>query len=411
MLAALAGAAGCGAGSSAEPTPAELTVELQALLDRRAEALDRGDTGAYLAPLAPAAREVETPLAEGAAAVPAGEFSFLISERAIPSGLLPATGIPVSLNYRYEGLPADNVFSVPLVYRVDRTGSELVVTDSQPGAGPVPMWATGPVQATFSEHFLALSRPDLDDVQDILSTAEQARRELEQALPFELDSRFLVVLAADELEYVRFVPPGGMVAGPRVAQANISFRATPEQFHVEGRHILVNLETLARERTGLQTFIHELAHLALAEVTRPITPGWVAESAAMWLAGQKTNWTERVATGNFEDLSFAELSRTRQLGEDDPSGQAAALQYSYAAGAAGYLIETFGADDYWAFYRSYADVPPQVLYQSLPAGGDTGGDALGDLAARVTGEQLREIFGLTEAELDVEVRNWIRQNR
>lgn len=201
-----------------------------------------------------------------------------------------------------------------------------------------------------------------------------------------------------------------MQAGPRVAQANTSFKATPQNISIEGRYMVVNLEALEQEQTALQTFKHELAHLALAKMTSPITPGWVSESAAMYLAGQRTNWTQRVARGNFDSVSFAELSRTRHLGEQDPTGQVAAVQYSYAAAAAGYLVETLGLDKYWAFYGSYASVPASAVYRSLPATGSADGPQLADLTSTTTSDQLKDVYGLTFAQLDTAVRKWAKLN-
>lgn len=389
----------------------ELVQEVRSLLDRRADALSNKDLDAYLAPLSPEARDLESRLAEGSTAVPIEGFSFSLQLSSLQSSQLPVSGVQVTLDYRYAGLPADNVFRVPLIYSIQRRGSELVITESAPGSGGLPIWASRPVTVASSRHFVALSSAGTRDSAGILDVAERARVEVEQAVPFPLDEKFLVVLAQSDTEYQQYLPTGGLGAGPRVAQASTSFQATPDGIRVEGRYMVVNLAGLARERTGLQTFKHELGHLALAKVTMPITPGWVAESAAMYLAGQKTNWTQRVATGNFEDLSFAELSRTRSLGEQDPTGQTAAVQYSYAAGAAGYLTETFGADKYWAFYRSYAEVPPGQLYRSLPSGGSVEEtDSLADLASSTTRAGLQQFFGLTEAELDEEVRDWMRRN-
>jgi hypothetical protein len=381
--------------------------EIQALLDSRAAALNNRNPDLYLAPMSPEARSFEETLAKGAQAVPVEGFSFSLNPSSVRSDSFPLTGVQVELSYRYDGLPEDNVFRIPLSYRLERSGSELTITNSALGAGTLPVWAVHPVTVTGTDHLLVLSAEGDAGAGDIMSVAEQARAEVEQALPFEMDSRFLVVLAPTEAEYHRYLPPSGPVAGPRVAQANTSFQSTPREFRVEGRHMVVNLEGLARERTGLQTFKHELAHLALARFTTPAMPAWVAESAAMYLAGQKTNWTQRVATGNFEDLSFAELSRSRSLGDQDPSGQTAARQYSYAAGAAGYLIETFGADRFWEFYRSYADVPAEQLYRSLPSAADAGEERLADLAAATTEQALRDHFELTPAGLDAAVRQWL----
>lgn len=357
--------------------------------------------------MSPQARSFEKTLAEGARTVPVEGFSFSLIESSVRSNSFPLDGVQTVLSYRFEGLPEENIFRIPFLYRLEHQGSDLSVAQSVLAEGNLPVWAVRPVTVTSTARLLILSAEGAADPADIVSVAEQARAEVEEALPFDLDPKFLVVLAENEAEYRRYLPPAGPVAGPRVAQANTSFRSTPRDFRVEARHIIVNLEGLARDRTGLQTFKHELSHLALAGLTTPAMPAWVAESAAMYLAGQKTNWTQRVATGNFDGLSFADLSRNRSLGDQDPSGETAALQYSYAAGAAGYLVETFGANRYWDFYRSYVEVPAEELYRSLPSGAGAGEEGLADLGAATTEQNLKEHFDLTTAELDVAVRNWL----
>lgn len=398
-----------GACGAAPETPVSAVgPRVQDLLDTRAAALNDRDPGRYLAPVDPGAREFEQRLAEGAAAVPVGGFAFRISPDSLGPGGFPLDGVRAALDYHYEGLPEDNRFTISMLYRIELAGSEPVITRAEP-AGGVPVWAMGPVAVEQSEHFVVLAPAGTEVPDDILQVAERARAEVAAAVPFEVDDRFLVVLAAGDADYLRLLGGASPLAGPRVAQAQTSFEATPEALRIEARHVLVNLQSLARERTGPATFKHELGHLALARVTTPITPGWVAESAAMYLAGQRTNWTQRVATGGFEHLSFAELSRTRELGETDPTGREAALQYSYAAGAAGYLVERFGAGRFWEFYRSYAEVPAADLYRAL-ADRTPGNRAPGDLAAATTSRSLQEIFGMTEAELDTAVRDWIAAN-
>lgn len=377
---------------------------VQEVLDRRASSLAAGDTQGFLAPLTGDARRTEQVLADGFVGAPLTDPSFLVQVSSLTASSAPAE-LTARFRYRYEDLPEDNVFSFPVSYRVVGEGDRLRLSNSR--FEQLPIWASGPVQVNRSAHFVSLSRPGAPGIDAVLATAESARSALEGRLPVALEQQALVVAALDHEEFQRLVSPSDSPAAGRVAQVSTTLQVTRSEALVQGRHVVVNLEQLARDRTGPETFRHELAHLALAPITRPTTAGWVAEGAAMYLAGTRPReaWASASSDGRFAELRFEQLSGAASLGAHDSGEAAASDQYAFAAAAAWYLVETAGEDRFWDFYRSFAERPASELYEALPAAGEPT-TALDQLRRSATEQALDLEFDLRFDELDSRVRDW-----
>lgn len=377
------------------------------MLSSRARALLAGDAEGYLAPLESQVRATEQAIAAGATGVPIEEVRFSVNPSARPHDENSFRSARVDLVLRYQGLPPDNFFRVQFEYDLERRQLGWAVTNSTVVAGSqLPIWATGPIATARFLHFLAFFRPGLPGPQGVLDLAERARVGLVEKLTFPLDETHLVLLAATRAEYQQMTE--GSVPVSAVARAETTYEISREKITAEGRQIVVNLELLGSGETALETLRHELAHLALFRDTRPFTPAWVGESAAMYLAGTRpvSTWRRGIRQGRFDQISFAELNRAAGLGLHDPLGVAASFEYAYAAAAAWYLTEEFGSEAYWTFYRYYAQVPADEVYDRIPTGRES--EALGGLAHETTGSALRQVFGLDEAGLDMRVRSWIR---
>lgn len=386
--------------------------EVQTMLDERARSLSDGDLEGYLRPLSPEARSVEEPIGSGALTVPLSMVGLELQSGSMPNDG-SFMGARVDFTFSYEGLAEDNVFRFQLICDIELVddGWEIVSSRLASTRG-LPPWATGPVMVSRSDHFLAFFRPSLSNPEVALDRAERARLRLAQMLPVEFEPAHLLVLAADRAEYEQM--SGREVPVSSIAQAETTYAVTNEAVTAEGRQIVVNLEELLTEVTALEVFRHELAHLALATKTPPITPAWVSEAAAMYLAEQRPAhlWRQGVRTGRFADIRFADLNRYAHLGQHDSTGQAASFEYAYAAAAAYYLIATFGAEGFWSFYYSYSEVPPREVLSNIPDPPEPGPAteaALAEIGASVTNASLIRVYGFDESALDENVRTWIRQ--
>lgn len=415
MLVTFSGACSATRSVSGPVPAADLKGQIQRFLDSRANRLRSGDVKGYLGRLGPQARQLEDPIATGSRAVPLSQLAFRLDASSFPAledirSRDRLDGLKVDLIYRYDGLPVDNKFRISLYYDLARRGNGWTIPSAslQPGSS-LPVWATGAVETRRSDHFLALFRPGLADPGRTLQQAEAARAQLEGKMTFSLDDRYLLLIAANEPEYQTMSGAGVGPVSP-IAQVETSYEVTPQRIRVQDRQIVVN-NSRVQDGSSQETFRHELGHLAVAQYTRPFTPAWVSESAAMYLAGTRnvTAWREGLRERKFDSVTIDQLTRAANLGEHYASPEAASLEYSYSAAAAWYLVETFGAASYWNFYRSYSQVPSAELYRRLTAGSKSleSAGAITSLAVSTTTAALQRFFQLDPALMDLRMREWM----
>ncbi|MEX2620009.1 MAG: hypothetical protein WD250_07300 [Egibacteraceae bacterium] len=408
--------------------------DVQALLDTRADALAAGDLEGFLAALDPPARAVEGPLADQAQAVPLAELRLRLREATFDrrdvdgAPVLVADNAKVDVVFRYEGLAEDNPFSFRLrsdfeqrdgAWRV--ADSQIVVPDTETPVPMPPMWASGPVAVARSEHFLALHRPGLAEPGRVLDLAEQARAQLVPQLTLEPAPTHVVQIAADDAEFAEIRNP----AGPPRAIAVASYHY-PEPDYArsrvpQSRHVSVNLAAVLAEQlppeeradpghdmadappdgghefepdvTPVQVFQHELAHLALSRFTRPSTPVWVAEGGAMALAGEQRTgvWRRGLEADAFDDMTFLRLSRR------DPGMGLTSAEYAYVNAAVSWLVDEFGVERFWAFYRDFKEFTQ-----------GSAGNPLEQVHADATHRLLFRLYDMGEEQLDERARQWMR---
>ncbi len=405
------------------------------MLRERAALLAAGDAGAYLRSVAPAARPREKRIARGASAVPLADITITFNPPPGVGADAPAfRDLPVDFIYTYRTLPQENRFRFQLIYTIEKRGRSWIVTRSKPRSrSQLPIWATGRVEAARSPHFLALFRPGLENVDKVLALAESARRRVDPKLTLELDPTHLILLARDHAQYVDFggrplalahadmLFDGGL---PRERQMVVNLAAVlgprllvehPEQAQLPSGEDRRRRRGAPREGTAprpvpgpgegtrggppppprepqerlipLQVFQHELAHLALARYMSPNTPGWVNEGAAMYLSEERRmeSWKRALALNRLDQLSLVAFSYFQVC----PS-------YGYCNAAVLYLVETFGPQRFWDFFRAHKYTRPRV-------GRGSG------IQGSPTEELLRRVYGFGLAELDRRTREWIRR--
>lgn len=377
------------------------------MLSARGSSLLKGDVTEYLKAVAPAAQPAERAFVEGARGVPLSSAEFVPHNRIEAEPGPRVAGFEIELVYRYKDLPEDNTFRVPLKYDFSRITNGWQITSSAlENGGHLPVWATGPVVTSRSPHFLAVFRPTLTTSAATLNLAERARTTLESKLTIPLEKSHVMLLAQDRSQYLqmstRESPPAA------IAHFESTYSITSDSIKADGRQIIVNLAQLVDDESSIETFQHELGHLSLSRDTRPYTPAWVTESAAMYLAGTQPTltWQQGIRKRKFDGISFTVLSRASSLGAPDATGVAGSFEYAYAAAAAYYLIENFGAEKYWGFYKSFSEVPPDTVYKRV-SGQPNRDAAIAALAEDTAQDAVLKSFGLTLGGLDLQVRSWI----
>ena len=401
MLAALA--AGCrdGPGGGPDGSPAQGTrspqpptpeEQLQALLDRRAQALQRGEVDRYAATATGAQRAVDRRAARNARGLPLRDVTLRARDIAIDGR---RAVLPVRSGFGIRGIRGR--FESDRTLRAVRTGRGWRVR-SQASRRRRHPWELARFTARRSRHFTILAPAGLPDDGLTAALEDGYARMREILVSGTLRSRYLVVIAGDAAQARQ------MTSGIRgnATLAAISDAAVREQGEAErvvqvvSQRLLVVWPAFAPlDAEGRQRVItHELSHAALAGHTSGRTPSWLLEGIALYISGddraaEAASLLARGASGRA--LSLTGLADPDAIGRLEGEAQSAA--YAYSSAAAFYLVERFGRRRFLRFYDAFND--PGL---AAPVGPD--------LLARA----VRRSFGTSLPALERDLRRWVLED-
>jgi len=281
----------------------------------------------------------------------------------------------------------------------------------------VPPWVVLPGRAWTSDHFTLIGPDRLSDAtaQEVLEELEAARSDLETRLPKEIfRPRYLALYAPDADTFRRLTGKD-----PQRTLGVAFFRTQPriEDDEVVGFEsgqfmIVLNAEGVRGYRKtdplfGREAVLrHELVHVILAPWTRPWTPGWLVEGAAMAYADQPF-WRE---IRNEKLESLGPMTYTVSFGHiGDIFGEYTARQYGLASAMAEFVRETWGDEAFLALYRAYAEIPPAEVERHLPVFGIgmLMEGAMESIARDATPDLMRRHLGVSPEEFERRFREWL----
>jgi hypothetical protein len=404
---------------TATPTAEQAALrELENLLERQAKALVTGDLTAYLATFAEGLRQEQQTIFERSRKLPLSDYQLSTS----PSTVLllsdlergRISNIAVSIRYRLRGVPEDNPFEHTVRATFERQNGEWIVSAYEPEKPP-PFWWTGDVVVQETPHFLIITRPDAGDaLTKVAQECEQAYRDI-QAAGLEPDERFVAYLTTTQEDFTAQTGMGSRTLGVALSL----YELAGEEIQTLGRAFYINGEAFKDQPDDggplgrLATIRHELVHLALARESRPFTPIWLVEGAAMYYAGQLPPDFRRrlVADGRLDSLSLERLTGAESLGAYDMLGQSVGYEYIFSGETVRYLIDTYGTDSFREFYRSFSRVPLEKVIEEMPLFSVGFGSRFGNLSRKVTPETLASVYGVTIADLDAAVKQRLREQK
>lgn len=402
---------------TATPSAEQVAVrEIEALLAKHADALAKGDEAAYLATFDGAGQAAARQIFSRARSTPLKSVSMRLAADArladAAKGTLTDTAVDLTVAYR--GIGDDNPFLHSLDLDLAVQGAEWRITKVEPDENP-PFWLTGDVVVRESPHFLIFGRPAaVADLPALEAEAEAAYTALSgRNLPME--AKYIAFYTADQSDFGKLSGrSSGRVLG--VALARFAFEGDTivtrsRAFYINGAAFSGRSAPTNIDRKT--TVTHELLHLVLAPVSRPFTPPWLAEGAAVYYAGQNTAESRRgLLEGNrLDGLSLDRLTRAEQLGEHDVLGRNVGAEYAFSGETVAFLIQTFGEAKFLEFYRAYAAVPAATVRGELPrfGGAFAQGSGFADLRGTLTREYVQKIFGVSLEQLDADVKAWVRR--
>lgn len=341
------------------------------------------------------------------APIASAEFKLSEFQRVKPDASGRLSNVRVDLRYTLASLPSTNEFMTQMECDLQRDEDGIWHVTAVRYPELQPFWLLGYTEVLNSERFLVFYRQGEGSEKQ----AELAIRQLEKGYAallrtgLGLKSRFAAfsVSQKDDFQKLTGRDPlsfaGAASAGYVMRDGKI--QVINEALYLNDFRFFTLQRAWGRQDRQV-TILHELVHLALADATRPWTPAWLTEGAAMYFAGQCDGASRAALQKRLTpDKTLALLSRIPHLGANTGDAEEILAQYQLSGEAASWIVRKYGEPALVAFYTAFAQQIPEVWVKAQ-AGGDAAQAGARLLIARRT---LAKVFpDLSLEALDALVR-------
>ncbi len=264
------------------------TAGVEALLARRAAALEGRDRTGFLRTVTPGFRIRQAALFDALSEVPLRDVGYELDPATAlrPSPALDARhgsgwwAPSVVLRYRLDGYDVRPTAERQVLTFVPAGDDWQVAADDDAPGTVRGLWDSGPVSAVAREHVLVLGHPGRASL--LLGLADQA----EAAVPRVTSvwgtgwTQRVVLLVPDAVQELRGLVPGDGDLGQLAAVATAE--VDPDDGTPVGDRVVVNRPVYSQlGRTGRRVVLtHEVVHVATRAGTGPQAPAWLVEGLA-----------------------------------------------------------------------------------------------------------------------------------
>ena len=319
-------------------------------------------------------------------------------------------GVRVQMRHTIATMPRENLFVTNLEcdMRRDEEGRWTVEDVRYPSTQP--FWLLGYTSVSQSAHFTIFHRGGAEMLKEVETVSGQLEkgymRLLKTGLPLKARHAAFIVASKDDFEKLT-----DRSAENFSGVASSAYQYKDGQISVINEAMYINDEkfTSLQRAWGKQdrqvVIQHEMVHLALADLTRPWTPAWLAEGMAMHYANQTDSFTRASLRQTLKPLvTLPSLSRLTRLGADTDDAVRLMTEYQLSSEAVLWLMKKYGETAVMRFYKAFANgLPDEVA--TLRDKGEEGKAA----RQRNTARMLDRLFpGLTLEDLDSAVRRVVK---
>lgn len=323
-------------------------------------------------------------------------------------------------HYNIRGIADDNYFVTVIKASFARgpTPSGWFVTHLATISRP-PFWELGYTGICETDHFLIFYPSATESAKNVRKATQQVERAYEDLAfqGFELEERYAAffVPSSDDFQALTMRDPERFSG-----VASSACEIVENEITTTNRAIYINdYRYLVQQRVwGVQdrqkTITHELVHLALSHHTRPFTPAWLVEGAAVHHAGQINSVTRDLLRRSSisQQLSHDEMSNSYLLGGSIKDSRTLALMYSFAGETFAFLRNKFGSRRVLDFYQAFGHpssedldciLPARKTYTTHPSDAQ-----MAEITQRMTRRLLRQHFGMSLRELTKAIKSSLR---
>lgn len=311
--------------------------------------------------------------------IPITKAEFKLSEyqRVKPDASGRLRGIRVDLRYSIASLPPENEFMTQMECDLQRNEGGLWQVTSIRYPELQPFWMLGYTEVLNSERFAVFFRPGEGNGEQ----AELAIRQLEKGYSkllrtgLGLKPRYAAFSVTNKEDFRKMTgrDPSSFAGA---ASAGYVMRDNRLQVINEALYLNDYRFTTMQRAWGRHdreiTVLHELVHLALADVTRPWTPAWLTEGSAMYFAGQCDSAARAALRQRLTPATtLVNLSRIAYLGAGSNDPQDIMTQYQFSGEAARWIVQKRGEAGLIALCSAFAEHIPDIWLKSQSRGANS----------------------------------------
>lgn len=275
--------------------------------------------------------------------------------------------LPVlTLHYQLKGFDKRPVIR-RLVYTVVRDGDEWLIandrdlqdtTTSGTSARRDP-WENGPIVVKKSANGIVIGHPeDADAIDSIQKEIESAVKHVSSHVGKAWGEKTVVILPAndEELQYLLENPQADFEFAA-VARAEFTSLSEDLLGQYAGARVVINPDNFdAGSDFNTLLIRHEITHVAMFERTGPLTPRWLVEGIAEWVANDGASYPTTRLAGAMADLVEDE-GVPQHLPLDSDFGLIDDAGVGYNAGwlLCRYIAQRYGAKALLRFYDRMGD--------------------------------------------------------
>jgi hypothetical protein len=366
--------AGCGGHGHRHPTPTpsahragrlSAPAQLQALLARRARALQAGDPSALTATSVGAQRARDRRAARRARTLRLRAVSIV---PLAPGRVGGDAGLSVRVRLTYGLAGAAGTFTATRALRV---AHGRISSERPAGARDRLPWDIATFQRRQLHHFLILTPAGLS-ASGLDAALATGRRQLSSALPgVRVPDRLAVFVAASASQAQLLTRAiRGVESLAAIAEAIVRVRGPAQQVsQVAGQRLIVIWPDYARlDATDRQRVVaHELTHAATARRTSGRTPAWLVEGIALYASGDERADEAGDLLAGRQLAGVGEPGRRAAVGAASltalarpdaiarRAGVAQAAAYAYASASVFAIAARFGRAGLLRLYDEFSD--------------------------------------------------------
>jgi hypothetical protein len=316
--------------------------------------------------------------------------------------------VQAEIQYRYKGGKQDEWYSLIRSFTFVRQGGQWKIA----GYKPVDSQAIFEMAPTFwkkSQHFIYLYQAaNEQQIDSVIGETEKAYQEVGNILKLKVNPPYPVVLYPRENVWQ---------GGPTVATASGQYYLDATGYKVTNQFVSINMEALekaADHNSFYTTLKHELIHVYQFPHLPPYVPVWLLEGMAMYYSSDDMSYLFQGNDGQqrLNEIVLSKLTASEQLGEaafgvnTDKQQQ----EYAFSYCTVKYLLATYGETKFKAFVQSYSDTPWADIADDIPNDINRGKQNKWEkITTKLTDKYVEQYFGLTEKQLELKVKNHIRQ--